>query len=44
VHFGICGAYILYLGCPKMQKSTVFIKDVILYIVKKYMFVKLLIR
>ena len=22
VHFGICGAYILRLGCPKMQKST----------------------
>ena len=22
VHFGICGAYILCPGCPKMQKST----------------------
>ena len=22
VHLGICGAYILCLGCPKMQKST----------------------
>ena len=40
VHFGICGAYMLYLECLRMQKSTATVNMQLFPIVKRFVFVK----